>query len=257
MMVALNSFQSEWIKIRNSSASWLTLAGALFIPSIVLARRILDSETLIQNNSSGKIWNMVYNQCWQYMSVFLLPMGIILTASLIAQIEFRNNAWKQVHTTPQSFTVLFLAKFCITITMLIAFFLLFNLGIVMTGLIPAVVFSNVPFPKQDFPFQAFLVGNAKFFLYSLPIISLQYLLSIHIRNFIVPIGIGFALVIVSLMAVSWKYGYFLPYTYCSKQFLINDNRIDPDVNIYAWSMGYFALFTALNYILYMNRKSRG
>ena len=257
MMVILNSIQSEWIKKKHSSASWLTVAGALFIPAIVLFRRFLDPEKLAQSNSSEKIWNMLYNQCWNYMSIFLLPIGIILTASLLAQIEFRNNSWKQVHTTPQPFTVLFCAKFFIAITMLIQFFLLFNVGIVLSGVIPALLFADVPFPQQSFPFQGFLTGNAKFFLYSLPILSLQYLLSIHIRNFMVPIGIGFALVIASLIAVSWKYGYFLPYTYCSKQFLIHDNRIDPDVNITAWSVGYFLLFTTLNYILYINQKSRG
>lgn len=256
-MVIFNSIQSEWIKKRHSSASWLTVVGALFIPALVLIKRLLNPHTLIESNSSATIWKVLYSQCWQYMSVFLLPMGIILTASLIAQIEFRNNAWKQVHTTPQSYTVLFLAKFCIVIIMLVQFFLLFNLGIVMAGIVPALLFADVPFPKQDFPFEAFLIGNSKFFLYSLPILSLQYLLSIHIRNFMVPIGIGFAMMIASLIAVSWKYGYFLPYTYCSKQFLINDNRIDPEVNIYAWAAGYFFLFTILNYILYINRKSRG
>ncbi|MCE6991897.1 ABC transporter permease [Dyadobacter sp. CY323] len=256
-MMIVNSFQSEWLKRRHSAASWLTLIGALFIPAIVLTKRISDYGTLSQSNSSGKIWNQVYGQCWQYMSVFLLPMGIILTASLLAQIEFGNNAWKQVHTTPQSHTTLFLAKFAVAITMLFQFFLIFNAGIILTGILPALLFRDVPFPQQDFPFLGFLTGNAKFFLYALPILSLQYLLSIHIRNFMVPIGIGFALVVASLIAVSWKYGYFLPYTYCSKQFLINDNRIDPDVNIYYWSAGYFILFTALNYFLFINKKSRG
>src|SRR5687768_14100394 len=85
-MTILNSFQSEWLKRRHSSASWLTLIGALFIPFIVLAKRLSDYETLSAGNSSGKIWNQLYGQCWQYMSVFLLPLGIILTASLLAQI---------------------------------------------------------------------------------------------------------------------------------------------------------------------------
>lgn len=256
MMVILHSFQSEWIKKKRSSASWLTLFGALFIPAIVLIKRMLEAEKLIGSNSSGKIWNLLYSQCWNYMSIFVLPVGIILTASLIAQIEYRNNCWKQVHTTPQSFTVLFFAKFCITITLLIQFFLLLNVGIVLTGILPALLFADVPFPKQDFPYQGFLIGNAKFFLYSLPILSLQYLLSIHIRNFMIPIGIGFTMVIASLIAVSWKYGFLLPYTYCSMQFLIHDNRIDPNVNIYGWSGGYFVLFTVLNYILYIKQKSR-
>lgn len=256
-MVILHSIQSEWIKKSHSSASWLTVFGAFFIPAIVLVRRISDPHNLFAANASDKIWNILYAQCWQYMSVFVLPMGIILTASLLAQIEFRNNSWKQLHTTPQSLTVVFVSKFCIAIMMLIQFFLLFNVGIVLTGVVPALFFSDVPFPGQDFPFHYFVIGNARFFLYCLPILSLQYLLSIQVRNFMIPIGVGFALVIASLIAVSWKYGYFLPYTYCSKQFLQNDSRIDPEINIKIWAIGYFVLFTVLNYIIYIRRKNRG
>lgn len=256
-MVILHSIQSEWIKIRHSSASWLTVFGAFFIPVIVLIRRVLSPDRLSESNSSDKIWSSLYTQNWQYMSIFVLPIGIILVASLLAQIEFRNNSWKQLHTTPQSLTIIFISKFCIAITILIQFFLLFNLGIVLTGILPALFFSDVPFPKQDFPFYKFVMGNGRFFLYCLPILSLQYLLSIQVRNFMVPIGIGFALVTASLIAVSWKYGYFLPYTYCSKQFLLNDNRIDPTIDITSWAVGYFVLFTVLNYILYIRRNNKG
>ncbi|WP_138475538.1 ABC transporter permease [Dyadobacter bucti] len=257
MTQLINSFQSEWIKKRRSSAAWLTISGAFLIPAILTTKRVIQSETLAAANSSPKIWRLLYGQNWQFMSVFLLPMGIILAASLIAQIEYRNNAWKQVHTTPQSLTTIFLAKFGVTVIMLVEFFLLFNVGICLTGIVPAMLFQDVPFPTSDFPFVPFLQGNSKFFVYCLPILSFQYLLSIHIRNFMVPIGIGFALLVASLIAVSWKYGYLIPYTYCSMQFLIHDNRIDPSVNILFWSTGYFLFFTILNYVLYLTKRNKG
>ncbi len=72
----------------------------------------------------------------------------------------------------------------------------------------------------------------------------------HIKNFIIPIGIGFGMLVASLIGVGWEHGYIFPYTYCSLQFLVNDNRIDPDVNIQIWAIGYFVLFTAINYVLY-------
>ena len=39
---------------------------------------------------------------WEFMGFFLLPIGVILTTSLVTQLEFRSNTWKQLHTTPQS-----------------------------------------------------------------------------------------------------------------------------------------------------------
>lgn len=247
------SFQSEWLKRRRSAASWLTLVGGLFIPAIMLSARLLQRSKTLQGNSSDGIWNTLFNQCWQYMSIFLLPMGITLAASLITQIEYRNNGWKQLHTTPQSLTIIFWAKFGVVLAMLVQFFLLFNLGIYLVGVVPALVYADVPLPAQTFPWMDFLEGNAKFFINCLPMLGLQYLLSMHIKNFMIPIGVGFAMLIASLIGISWSYGYIFPYTYCSMQFLTTDNKTNPGINIHAWALGYFLLFTIVNYALYIYR----
>jgi len=249
-MQTLHSFQSEWLKRRRSAASWLTIIGGLFIPSIILLARITQPGKTLLTNSSQNAWDQLFNQCWQYMSIFLLPMGITLAASLITQIEYRNNGWKQLHTTPQTLTAIFIAKLAVVLVMLLQFFLVFNIGVYTIGLIPAILFQSIPFPKQQFPVYRFLEENANFFIGSLPVMGLQYLLSMHIKNFMIPIGIGFGMLIVSLIGVGWEHGYIFPYTYCSLQYLVNDNRIDPDVNIQAWSIGYFTVFTMINYILY-------
>lgn len=252
-MQAFYSFQSEWLKRRRSAASWLTLTGGLFIPAVILVARMAQHSKTLLANASQNAWDQVFNQCWQYMSIFLLPMGIALAASLITQIEYRNNGWKQLHATPQTLTCIFAAKLVVVLAMLLQFFVVFNAGVYAAGIIPAVLLSNMPFPQQPFPVSAFLHENAKFFICCLPVLGLQYLLSMHIKNFIIPIGIGFGMLVASLIGVGWEYGYIFPYTYCSLQFLVNDNRIDPDVNIQLWSIGYFVLFTAINYVLYRYR----
>lgn len=52
---------------------------------------------------------------------FLLPMGLILATSLITQMEFRNNTWKQLHTTPQKYSTIFTAKFIVIIGLTLQF----------------------------------------------------------------------------------------------------------------------------------------
>lgn len=251
-MIFFNSLQSEWIKKRRSAASWLTLVGGLFVPAILTCVRLIQHTKTLQINSSDEVWNTLFNQCWQFMAILLLPMGIILAASLITQIEFRNNTWKQLHTTPQSLSTIFWAKLCVVVIMLIQFFVLLNVGIFISGILPALVYQDVPFPRQDFPWLYFLQDNSKFFIECLPILAIQYMLSLHIRNFMIPIGIGIALLLASMIALSWKYGYVLPYTYCSLQYMANDSRIDSSVNIYAWAISYFTVFTLINYVLYLN-----
>lgn len=243
--------QSEWVKKRRSAANGLAFVGGFFIPLIILTGRLIHhSETLMSNSTDG-IWLKLFNQCWQYMSVFLLPMGIILAASLITQIEYRNNGWKQVYTSPQTVSTIFWGKYVVVLLILFQFFILFNMGIYLTGLVPSIIYSDIPYPKESFPFWEFLSGNFKFFIDCLPILALQYLLSLHIRNFFTPIGVGFALLIASFIGMSWQYGYLIPYSYGSIQFIPADNKIDSSINMQLWAFAYFIFFTLLNYILFV------
>src|ERR1700689_2206816 len=98
----LHSFQGEWLKKRRSAAGWLTVAGALLVPVIILIARFIDGGGLATVNRSARLWESLYDRSWQFMGFFLLPMGVVLATSLITQLEFRNNAWKQVCTTPQT-----------------------------------------------------------------------------------------------------------------------------------------------------------
>lgn len=252
-MTFINSFLSEWLKRRRSSAVWLTLFGGLFVPIIMLISRLIRHKSTILANASEGVWEKTHNEIWQYMAYFLLPMGITLAASLIAQIEYRNNTWKQTLTTPQSLSTIFWAKYLVVLLMLLQFFILLNVGIILTVLVPALVYGDVPFPKETYPFFAFLKGNAKFFVSILPILALQYLLSLHIRNFIIPIVIGFGLTIAALIGINWEHGHWIPYTYAPYQFL--GDKVNEKFNLHYWAIAYFSIFTFINFLLFSLPKS--
>src|ERR1043165_2667267 len=103
MKTFIQSYRSEWLKKKRTAGALLVIAGGFLIPTIMLIARIAHSENLWEKNTSGDFWNRLMQNCWQFMGILLLPMGVILVTSLITQNEFRNNTWKQVHTTPQSF----------------------------------------------------------------------------------------------------------------------------------------------------------
>ncbi|MFY0256360.1 ABC transporter permease [Chitinophaga sp. 30R24] len=249
----LHSFRSEWLKRRRTAALWLTLIGGGFIPVIILGQRFYSMNTLHSDNASGNIWETLYHSCWQHMAFFLLPMGVILATSLVAQLEYRNNTWKQLHTTPQPLPTIFLAKLGVILVMLSQFFLLFNVGIYLTGIIPALLVKGVPFPQEPFPLVPFLYGNAKFFLACLPVVALQYLLSLQFRNFLLPIGAGLGMYIAGMIAIHWKYAIFIPYVYSA--YCLMETQYGP--RIYIYSCAYFLLFSILGYILFITKKTRG
>jgi lantibiotic transport system permease protein len=253
----IHSFQSEWLKTRRSSAAWLIIIGSIFIPLIILIANIVNFDDLYGDYNSGKFWERTLQNAWQFMAVFLLPMGVIIATSLITQLEFKNNTWKQVHTTPQHFTNVFLSKLLVITVLMVSFFLLFNIAIIIVGNIPSIIFRGIPFPKEDFPFLLFVKTSIKYFIACLPILALQYLLSLQFKNVLIPISSGLALYVVSMIAINWKHGNTVPYTYSAYVFIGKSNLANPDTNIYYWAIAYFLVFTLASYFLYLAKKEKG
>jgi hypothetical protein len=256
----IHGFQSEWLKKKRSLASWLVCIGALFTPMIVLTARIKNHAALPALYASDDFWRKSWNQSWESMEVFLLPIGIILATGLIAQIEYKNNTWKQLHTTPQGFTAIFLAKFLVILIMLVEVFALFNMGIYLSAVIPALIFSNLPYPAAPIPWLDFWKANVNFFADCLPIVALQYLLSLQFKNFLVPVGAGFAIWFLGIGMLSWEYSYLFPYNHGAINFLTTSGQFASrkfPVSIERLAVLYFAAFTIASWVLYVTKKEKG
>lgn len=257
MQTLVNCISSEWIKKRRSFADWLVWIGAFFIPVINIIIFLVYPNQLIKLHAAGNFWEALFLRSWETMSVMLLPMGIVLAVSLITQIEFKNNTWKQVHTTPVAFTSIFFSKLMVLLFMLLQLVFLFNVGIIISAIIPVLFNSAIPFPAYNIPWEYLLIENGKFLLTCLPLLALQYLVSLQFKNFLIPIGTGLALVIGGLIALSWKYIYLIPSAYTSLHYFQSLGKNVPGHNIPAWSAGYFLLFTFSGYMLYLFKKEKG
>lgn len=253
----INSFQSEWLKKKRSLASWLVFVGAFFTPLIILLVRLKNYPALPKIYEGGDFWTKLWFTTWESMTILLLPMGIILATALIVQLEYKNNAWKQLHTTPQTYPTIFFAKLSVIFVMMIELFLLFNLGIYLSALIPSLLFG-VSLPAA-FPFRQFLYGNINFFIECLPILALQYLISLHFKNFLVPVGVGFVLWALGIGMTSWEYSYLLPYNQAVMDFLRGSGNLKRELsaNLPLVAIVYFVIFTIASYVLYVTKKEKG
>lgn len=250
MMQFIYSLQSEWIKTRRSAASWLAIIGGFFIPTIMTFATLYSKATL--NRIGIGAWQEHFMNCWQSMAVFLLPMGIVLASSLITQMEFKNNTWKQLHTTPQSFTQIFFAKFTVILLMTVKFFIYFNIGIILSGIIPCLILDG-EMPNTSIPVAIFLKQNGLFLITVLPILAIQYLISLQFKNFLVPIGIGMLFLIGSTIGMRWEHIYVSPYSYSVLKVVPFPIKFD----LYTYAIIYFLVIMIISYYLYLNKKEKG
>src|ERR1700712_3562030 len=124
----LHSFQSEWLKTKRSLAFWMVVIGGFFTPAIIIIARLVNYHKLPEIYAAENFWNMLWKNSWESMAIFFLPLGAILSTSLIAQIEYKNNTWKQLHTMPLSYTTIFFSKMAVILCLMLIFFGLFNVG---------------------------------------------------------------------------------------------------------------------------------
>jgi hypothetical protein len=256
----VRSVHSEWLKQRRCLAQWVALAGGLFVPAILFILRTKRAQLLPAMYASPTFWTTLWAQAWNSMATVFLQMFIIVAVSVIVQIESRNNAWKQLHASPQPLATIFFAKLTIIIAIVVEMFVVFNVGMYLTAALPALFVKGVPYPASPLPVRLFLRGNLAYFVDILPIIAIQYLLSLRFKNVVVPIGVGMALWFVAIAGISWEYNYLLPYGYCAMTFVMQSGEIvhrSPPVQVPLLAFGVFVGSTAVGLAAYVLQRDRG
>lgn len=256
----LNVFRSEWLKRKRSFATMLVAGGSLFTPAVVAAVRLIHRQGLPAIYAKETFWPRLWSSCWESMAVFFLPMAAILATSLITQIEFRANAWKQVHALPVSMAAVFTAKLAVILVMLVQFLVLFNAGIYVSGMLPAWLLAPVPRPHGSFAALPLWRENWLYFVHCLPIVAVQYLLALRSANVLVPIGAGFLAWVGALAAVSSRYAIWWPYGYTIIQYVRDKPKgahFAASTNLHWLAAGFFIVITAVSYVLFITREEKG
>lgn len=256
----LNALGGELLKVRRSAIAGLVLFGAAFVPAIVLLVRLRHTNALATLYAGPDFWTVLWNSVWEANAVILAPILMMLLVSQIVQIEYRNNAWKQVHASPISAATIYIAKLTVILLHVVAFFAAVTVAIYAIGVLPRLVDPSLPDPSTSFPLDRFAVRSFQYLLDNLPIVGLQYTLALHFRSFVVPLGIGLGLWLGVIGCISWKYIYVLPYGYHALDFLRESStRIGQDlpIDLPVLAIVAFLLFTTIGLGMFVSRPERG
>ena len=250
-MNLLISLQSELLKTRTASF-YLTLIGAAAGPVIYLLNILLDEG---ESDSLKKDpLNALFKILSEMNGVALFPLFIILICTLLPQIEYRNNTWKQVFASPQTKVNVFLAKFMNVHLLMLVFLIATHLFMFLT--IVAVNFIKPTLNLFEHPLKGstVLINAANAYILLLAVCAIQFWMGLRSRNFIVPIGIGFALWLAgTIMAVQYKSNLVFYFPYSFNAFPVS-TKLKSQLTQVAWtSLGYALLFLIVGFFDFRRR----
>jgi len=249
-MKFIDSLHCEILKIKGSALLWISIGGSMVL-AMVFTLRFIYLGHYLDRWEIGASWERLFLQNIRPFTGFLLPIGVILICSLITQIEYKNNNWKQLHTTPQSYTTIFFSKFVSLLVVTVIVFFFFNIAVLINGVLPNLI-ANTTLPRDTVPFAFFSEYTLKSFISILPIVGIQYLLSLHYKNFIVAVGAGLILYVSSMPMTRIDYSFINPYSYALHFFDLKFHN-----HHFTMAIAYFMILFIASYILYVTKSVKG
>ncbi|HEX6432393.1 MAG TPA: ABC transporter permease [Niastella sp.] len=249
--------RAEFLKSKRTAAFWLTVVGAAFIPVINFISLVAQPDHFLRV-FKGNPWLHIINNNWEVATIFLLPMYVILVTSLVVQIEYRNNTWKQVYTLPRTLADIFFSRFIVIHALILFCFILFSASIILASYAANLVQKQYTFFDHPVPWERMFLLIVKTYFSVLAMAAIQYWLSLRFRNFILSVGIGLGLLVTGLIIHSWEHLYYYPYMYPAISFMRNFEKIPSFVaKAQLFNVIWFVLVLLIGFFDFVKRKEKG
>ncbi|WP_167958240.1 ABC transporter permease [Anaerosporobacter faecicola] len=196
----------EYTKIRRSKIGVILLLATciLWIPSIVNAdlNFTMQAEGITPENN-------FFIQGFMAMSWFMFPATMLVSTVLINQTERKNSGMLKMLSMPISIWRLCLAKYVVLLT-LAALQIMMSVGMYY---ISAAIASQTQ--EYNLLLSPLFVCKeaALIWLSAIPMLAIFWLLTICIQTPIVPIGLGFASIVPSVLIINTKFWFAYPMAY--------------------------------------------
>lgn len=230
----IRTVRAERLKLKRSPV-WLAF---LLLPVIsaffgtnnyLMNRRILRDE-----------WYSLWSQHSLFLCFFFMPALIGTLCSYLWRLEHMRTNWNSFLTAPVPLLCLYLGKLAQAVKVVVLgnlwiFFLYFLCG-KLCGL-------ATPFPAQAMEW--FLCGIPS----GIVICCVQLAVSMMIRSFAVPIGIGLAGGLAGMLFVNKGAGLYYPYSLYDLGMRANNPHMEIDIRTFLFSCAaYMVLFCVLSVI---------
>lgn len=252
-MKLLTALRSEILKTKRTASFYFTLALAAPIPAIFLLNIFTGGGDL--KAISKDPLNTIYELGAERTGLVFFPWFVILVCTILPQIEYRNNTWKQVLASPQAKSNVFLAKF-ININLLVILFIVANfIFMSLTAVITHFSEPSLKLFDHSLDVTRLLVRTGNMYIMMLAICAFQFWLGLRFRNFIIPIALGFTLWIAGMMMAYQLNGPIVDFFPYSFQIYPFEEKFQPKMTQAFWtSIGITLLFLLLGFLDFRKRR---
>lgn len=209
------SFRSEFYKTRKTAGFWSAVILPVLICGLIFVGFFSHADKIAANHTSGMmLWMEYAGAILGVMGSLLLPILIVFIAYSVNSIEHKADTWKTLFSLPISKLSVYSAKFLYALFLMLLCLVLFDALTIVSGNLLGTLKPALKFHEYSIT-HTLTELYIKLFLSALGILSIQFLLSLLFRDFLKPMGIGFAATIggVIMASMGWQYAYLFPYSH--------------------------------------------
>jgi ABC-2 type transport system permease protein len=202
----LKACSAEVLKLKRTLALWM----ALLAPMVIVALQFCMVLRVPPQRLKAGLWPAIQSGVMGW-SILMLPLTAALLTALLNGIEHREGNWKLMFALPVPRWSIYAAKVVAAHALIVLASLVLWAGLIAAGFAAHAILPGAPFgPPPLWP----LLKRV-----ALPCAASGMLLAIHLwvsaraKSFTVPLGLGVAAVLVSLVALNDSSMKFWPWMF--------------------------------------------
>jgi hypothetical protein len=250
MKTFFRCYSAEWLKMKRS----ISLLAALALPTILTLFNFLLilGVSTPRDYSSPTGWVAFEHNTITFWALLVFPYTIVLLAAFNAHQEHDTHRWRQLMCLPLPKVPLYLAKFAAVTTLSFLSCLTVWLENILLGFLLSFLRPEVGLSLANITLFRMLIPYLFIFLLSLLILAIHFWFSMRVQNFVLSIGLGFALGLVgAFLRDQGIWNFIFPWALPSLVYTVKTvQEIIPGL---AYSLVGFVIFTAAGCLSFIRR----
>jgi hypothetical protein len=205
----LRCLQADALKLRHTAALRLAVGTAVLPVLLIFLVFGFYGKALVKPGHNP--WNAYLMDAWNTWTALILPLLLVLLAALVVQVEHRANAWKHLYALPIERGTLLLSKLLILLGLSLLAQATYALLLLLTGAALGWLRPGLGFQHAALPVPTVLLWLGRTYVASVGLLTVQYVVSVARRSFVVPMALGLAGLTLSLALASVLPAGWLPY----------------------------------------------